>query len=83
MMDEQEESRATPVSDLHDVDRVEVRVSEGQLPPQKLVKRDQLGVLGHLQNLPGRLPQPPGKSIRVCKDDDTKSTPVIRALALD
>lgn len=44
---------------LHDVDGVQVRVAEGELPAQELVALDQLFVLRDLEDLSGRLPQPP------------------------
>lgn len=44
---------------LHDVDRVKVWVAEGQLPAKKLVALDQFLVLGYVEDLSRRLPQPP------------------------
>lgn len=46
---------------LHDVDRVEVRVAEGQLPAQELVALDQLLVLRNLEDLSSRFSQPPSQ----------------------
>lgn len=47
------------ITNLHDVDRVEVGVAEGQLPAQELVSLDQLLVLRNLEDLACRFPQPP------------------------